>query len=69
MIDEGNQVHLIDYGQAEKYLLENGSHRPNKGIKSLGNAYFASRNAFKYVTLSRRDDLAQIVYNMMALYN
>ena len=69
MISESNEVILIDYGQARKYLLENGSHCPNTGEMEDGNIHFASPNAFKDQTLSRRDDLIQVMYNIMLLEN
>ena len=69
MIGEDMSVNLIDYGEAEKYLLADGSHRPDTGEMHSGNEHFASRHAFMNQTLSRRDDLVQVMYNLMALHN
>lgn len=60
---------LIDYGCARKFEKEDGTHCPDMDEMEYGNAHFASLNAFKDQTLSRRDDLIQVLYNLMVLQN
>ena len=67
-VDDENKVSLIDFGQAQRYM-ENGSHRPNLQLMEDGNPHFGSKNAFEPCTLSRRDDVIQVVYNLMVLKN
>lgn len=69
MLDENKKVFLIDFGCAEKFETVKGSHRPNEETKVFGNPHFGSPNAFRGETLSRRDNLIQIVYNLLILYN
>ena len=69
MLDEDNQVYLIDYGQAEKYNLPDGTHRLNVEIIQYGNPHFCSKNVHHNLTLSRRDDLIQVIYNLICLVN
>ena len=69
MVSERNEIVLIDFGQARKYLLEDGTHCPDLKEMEYGNSVFASYNAFKDQTLSRRDDLIQVFYNLMVLQN
>jgi len=68
MISEENEVTLIDFGQAQKYTSK-GVHRPNLPVKQYGNPHFCSKNVFEDQTLSRRDDLIQVIYNLMCLTN
>ena len=44
MIDEDNKVFLIDYGNASKFNLPDGTHRPNLPVDQYGNPYFCSKN-------------------------
>jgi casein kinase 1 len=62
---------MIDFGVSRKYYDEaTKKHLPNKEVHSfVGNIIFASHHAFKCQTLSRRDDIIQIVYNMVYLMN
>ena len=69
LISRENEVVLIDFGQARKYLQPDGSHCPETGEAEWGNIHFASLNAFKKQTLSRRDDVIQVIYSLMCLYN
>ena len=39
--------------------------RKERNIEFRGNKAFSSRNAFKQVTLSRRDDLISLCYNLV----
>ena len=57
LISQTNEVVLIDYGQARKFKLPDGTHCPDTGEMEWGNVHFASPNAFKDQTLSRRDDI------------
>jgi protein-serine/threonine kinase len=44
MVDSENHIHLIDFGLAEKYELDNGEHRPNvRQGEFEGNVYYASK--------------------------
>lgn len=70
MIDHHNKVFIIDYGNAQKFLLPDGSHRPNgSGPDKFVNVHFGSKNALNKETLSMRDDIIQIIYNLMCLAN
>ena len=69
MVDGDNQLFLIELGCAEKFEHKDGSHRPNLHDSKRGIVHFASKNAFVGDTLSRRDDIIQIVYNIMCLFN
>ena len=58
-----NEIYLIDFGIAQRYVDECGRHirfRKNVGFK--GNVVFSSKNAFGEVTLSRRDDFISLIY-------
>ena len=66
MIDRQNKVFIIDYGNAQKFLLPDGTHRPNgSGPDKFVNVHFGSKNAINKDTLSMRDDLIQVIYNLM----
>ena len=59
-------IYLIDFGISERYLDDNGKHVPfQKKIAFKGTLVFSSYNAFKNVTLSRRDDLIMLMYNLI----
>lgn len=47
MVGKNNKVHLIDYGLAERFELEDGTHRPNLGQMHGGNIHYASPNNFR----------------------
>ena len=57
LVSQQNGVVLIDYGKSRKFELPDGSHCLDTGQREWGNIQFASLNAFKQQTLSRRDDL------------
>ena len=60
---EMNQLYLIDFGIASRYLDERGNHvelRDNEAFR--GNVVFSSKNAFDRLTLSRRDDVISMIY-------
>ena len=69
MLTESIEVVLIDFGKAEKFNLADGCHRPNNLKVQTGNPYFCSKNLHLDQTLSRRDDLIQVVYILMCLHN
>ena len=70
MIDLQKNVFIIDYGNAQKFLLPDGTHRPNRSeAHNFVNAHFGSKNAMNNETLSRRDDMIQIIYNLICLVN
>ena len=59
-------IYLIDFGMSERYLDDNGHHVPfRENIPFKGNLVFSSWNTFKNVTLSRRDDLIMLIYNLI----
>ena len=45
LITRDNRVIIIDYGQAEKYKLKDGSHRPMGETGTCGNIHFGSPNS------------------------
>ena len=48
MINRQNKVFIIDYGNAQKFLLPDGTHRPNgSGPEKFVNVHFGSKNALK----------------------
>ena len=62
------QIHLIDFGLATSYLDDNGNHiKSNIPDKFKGSMLFASKNAFKFLMTSRRDDLIALCYLMIYL--
>ncbi|XP_066256460.1 serine/threonine-protein kinase VRK1-like [Euwallacea similis] len=64
---EGDQIYLLDYGLAIKYLLTNGIHREftsDQRRAHAGTILFCSRDAHKGVA-SRRSDLESLAYNMI----
>ena len=69
LIGENNQVYLIDYGCAERYLLPNGNHRPDDVTKGIANIHFGSKNVLNRHTVSMRDDLIQVIYSLICIEN
>lgn len=60
---ESSQICLIDFGISRKWRNEDGFHVKKDIIdRFVGNILFASKNAFKGYTLSRRDDLIMLTY-------
>ena len=70
-----SQLHLIDFGSSMSYILnqnrEKMTHLPNKILfpPITRNMFFASPHYFSGQTMSRRDDIIQIVYNLIYLTN
>jgi hypothetical protein len=66
-----SKMHLIDYGSSQSFLDEQGVHIPKsiEELKPERNIVFASKNYFNGTTLSRRDDIISIVYNLLYLMN
>jgi hypothetical protein len=64
-------MHLIDFGFSQSFLDEQGVHiaKSNIDCKIDRNIVFASKNYFNGTTLSRRDDIISIVYNLLYLMN
>ena len=55
-------IHLIDFGISKFYII-NGKHIKKKKVKYFsGNVLFSSKNAFRHLELSRRDDLISLCY-------
>lgn len=66
--DSSNDIHIIDFGLAKTYLIDN-KHIPLKMTKGLiGSKTFASINAHRFIELSRRDDLESLGYMLFYLY-
>jgi len=62
---ERNQIYLIDFGLTSTYLDDLGNHKPMMtDVPFKGNMVFSSKNAFKRITLSRRDDIIALMYLM-----
>jgi len=66
-----HKLQLIDFGLATPYLVID-ENREQKHIKEehkdfQGNLAFSSKNAFKEITLSRRDDLISVIYMLIYL--
>ncbi|RZC38781.1 serine/threonine-protein kinase VRK1, partial [Asbolus verrucosus] len=62
-----DQVYLLDYGLASKFLTSNGEHKPfcvDERKAHAGTILFCSRDAHKGVP-SRRSDLESLGYNMI----
>jgi serine/threonine protein kinase len=58
-----SEICLIDFGIAQTWRNEDGSHVPQQKIKRFcGNILFSSHNAFKGYSMSRRDDLISLSY-------
>jgi serine/threonine protein kinase len=59
---------LIDYGLSQSWRQTNNEHVRQKNIGFFsGNYQFASHNAFRHVTQSRRDDMISLAYLMYHL--
>lgn len=65
------KMHLIDFGCSYEYLMKDGKHIPlvRHSKEKNRNLIFASKNYFNNITLSRRDDIISIVYNLIYLMN
>lgn len=62
-----NQVYLVDFGLATKYLMSNGEHKEfsaDERRAHAGTVLFCSRDAHKGIP-SRRSDLESLAYNMV----
>ena len=64
-----SQISLIDFGLTERFLSQSLKHA-KQGVmpKFKGNCLFASHNAFRKITLSRRDDLISTCYLLIYLF-
>jgi serine/threonine protein kinase len=63
-----NQIRLVDFGFAAKFLDENGNHYEQVTTDVFrGNMIFATLNQFEFKTTSRKDDLQSLVYLMVYL--
>lgn len=65
-----NNVNIIDFGFATRYLEEdNESHVKKTTLDSFrGNLVFSSMNQLKFHTTSRRDDLISLFYLMVYMF-
>jgi serine/threonine protein kinase len=67
---ESSDIVLIDFGVSKPFLDDSGEHLPlAENVPFSGNLMFQSQNAFKLVTLSRRDDLISLCYLMTFFFN
>lgn len=64
------KMYLIDFGCSHAYLKD-GKHIPNIRSNKVKNRniVFASKHYFNGDTLSRRDDIISIVYNLIYMMN
>lgn len=63
---ENNNIYLIDFGLAKKYLNEDGTHILIRTEKSLvGSVNFSSVNVQQGFEASRRDDIESILYILL----
>jgi hypothetical protein len=76
MVEEGHLVPtnltLIDFGSCERFQDNKKCHLPNEITmppKIGRNYFFASKHYFEGHKMSRRDDIIQIIYNMLYLTN
>jgi hypothetical protein len=60
---------LIDFGYAQRYWEADKHIEPDKHKGFVGNFAFASHNAFKPISQSRRDDFVSICYLLVYLFN
>ena len=68
--NEINKLYLVDFSFSQKYIDENGNHFPLKtGLPFKGNVIFSSKNVFKQVSLSRRDDIISLMYLLIFFVN
>ena len=68
---EENGIHkivLIDFGEAQTFLDEDGDHLPDELTPVCQNEWFASKHAFSYHRCSRRDDVIQGIYVLIFLH-
>ena len=65
-----HKVYLIDYGLAEKFLDDDGNHRPQRdNMRNQGHPFFVSYDALCDRTQSRRDDLLSMMYTLVYMAN
>lgn len=73
-------LHLIDFGIAQRFLSEDGKHRPmRENAEFVGNLIFCSKNIFAEISntceiyyviaQSRRDDIIGLSYLLLFLLN
>ena len=64
-------LHLIDFGSSYRYRNYSGVHikDTNSEVSTDRNLAFVSKNYFNGTTLTRRDDIISIVYNLIYLMN
>jgi serine/threonine protein kinase len=67
---ESSSVILIDFGYSRPYINDDKVHIvKKKGQKFVGNIAFASNNACKGYSLSRRDDLISLSLILSYLFD
>lgn len=63
-----HKLALIDFGISNKYLDEAGEHIEMKLERMFrGNFIYASKNAFNFTTLGRRDDFISLCYMLVLM--
>lgn len=67
---DSSNIMLIDFGITQRYVNYLNQHLPYMRGKCFeGNLKFASKNAFTYSQLSRRDDLISLCYMLVYFVN
>jgi serine/threonine protein kinase len=64
-----NRVVLIDFGIAEKYWDEDGSHKTILRLGYLGTPFYSSVKAHQGYSQGRRDDLSSIGFSILQIIN
>ena len=65
---QNHMLRLIDFGLITPYKMANGKHIEYKTPdKFKGSMLFASKNAFDFTMMSRRDDLIALCYVLIFL--
>lgn len=67
---KSSEIVLIDFGLAKSFLTADFKHKEMEtSVKFSGNFLFQSYNAFKALTLSRRDDLISLAYLLVFYFD
>ena len=65
---ESNELYIIDFGLSHHYILNDTHYGIKKTNGLIGSLTYASINAHKHVSLSRRDDLESLSYMLVYFY-
>lgn len=65
-----NKIYMIDFGLSSSFLTQEGHHIEKQNIKKFqGNMIFASLDAYRCLSKSRRSDLQSAIYLIIYLLN